>query len=270
MLQSHTKFRVWRGTSSSGTILLAAWLAGCAATTGLVGEDRGDACADQRAELRSAKDYYANAIVAGAVTGAAVGLSIAKAKAMLGHGDKDKKKEAVKGAVTGAVAGAIGGYYLARQKNARDLQSLAESIRADIVADNAEISRAKVAFGKLKQCRFGAAQAVKADYAAGRIAREEAVRRLGDLRQRFDADLAIADDVGARMANRSKEFSHAANELIRQDPEAPTAVQVSKLADTNQVAQNAYLTEVEKTKAEVPATFGVEGKVSQQLPVCVG
>jgi uncharacterized membrane protein len=176
-------------------------------------EDAGDPCATERAELRGAQNYYTQAIVEGAVVGGVVG-------ALTGYLTGKSTKAAVAGAGIGAVAGGIGGYYLAKQKVASDATALSNSILKDVQAENAEIDRATVAFAKLRNCRFTAAQQVKAEFAAGRISRAQAISRLDELQARFNQDLAIADEVGTKMADKSREFVYASDQLVAENPEA--------------------------------------------------
>jgi hypothetical protein len=98
---------------------------------------------------------------------------------------------------------------------------LTASVHSDIQAENAEIDRAAVAFADLQQCRFAAAAKVKADLRANRIDREEAQRRLDDIRARFDADAAAAAQmIGIKMNEKGQEFQYASAELIKLEPEA--------------------------------------------------
>jgi hypothetical protein len=168
----------------------------------------------QRTELRSAKNYYTEAVVKGTVLGAVAG---GLAGAHFGGSDA---AAILTGAVAGAVVGGMGSYYLVKQKVAADARQLAASIHSDILADNAQIDRATVAFAKLRECRFEEARQVKADFIAGRIDREQALSRLNALKQRFGADVEIAEAIDVKIASRAKEFEYASAELIKQDPEA--------------------------------------------------
>ena len=280
--------------SGAGSVLglgLAVVLSGCA-TTGMFAEDASDPCNAQRKELAGAQNYYATAVVQGAVLGALVG---GLSGALLG-GDH-KGTAAATGAAVGAVAGGLGSYYLAKQKDARDAAQLAASIQNDILTENTEIDRATIAFTRLRQCRFAVAESVKADFRAGRISRDEAIRRLDEQKQRFDADIAGAESIGVKMADRAKEFQYASNELVNSSPEAraelaeegavgepvkkkhvkrhrkhvtphgkPSAVTVASVTETNQVKQKSFVDEVQGSKKLAQAAFSLEGSVSLLLP----
>ena len=287
----------WR-MNRAGSVVgfgLAVILSGCATT--MFAEDASDPCNAQRQELAGAKNYYATAVVQGAALGAIIG---GLSGALLGSGS-NRGTAAATGAVVGAVTGGLGGYYMAKQKDARDAAQLAASIQNDIVTENTEIDRATIAFTRLRQCRFAVAESVKADFRAGRISRDEAIRRLDEQKQRFDADIAGAESIGVKMADRAKEFQYASNELVKSSPEAqaelametteegavgapvkkkhvkrhrkhvtphgkPDAVTVASVTETNQVKQKAFVDEVQGSKKLAQAAFSLEGSVSLLLP----
>jgi hypothetical protein len=270
--------------------LVAALVAGCAAV-GPHPDDAGDVCATQRAELRGAQDYYTQAVVKGAVVGGLVG-------GLTGWLVGDSGKSAAIGAAAGAVAGGVGGYYLAKQQTASDAAALGDGVLKDVAAENQEIDRTTIAFAKLRDCRFAAARQVKADYAAKRITRAEAVSRLDALKRQFDADLVIAEQVGTKMGDRAKEFQYASDQLVSQDPEArayvaaqkkargttsgtskkttrPTApassskaVAVAQATETNQVKQKAFSDEVAVARNQAPSAFALEGQLGWVAPPC--
>jgi outer membrane lipoprotein SlyB len=281
--------------SRAGSVLgfgLAMVLSGCA-TTGMFAEDASDPCNAQRKELAGAQNYYATAVVQGAALGAIIG---GLSGALLGSGS-NRGTAAATGAVVGAVAGGLGGYYMAKQKDARDAAQLAASIQNDIVTENTEIDRATIAFTRLRQCRFAVAESVKADFRARRISRDEAIRQLDEQKQRFDADIAGAESIGVKMADKAKEFQYASDELVKSSPEAraelaeegavgepvkkkhvkrhrkhvtphgkPSAVTVASVTETNQVKQKSFVDEVQGSKKLAQAAFSLEGSVSLLLP----
>ena len=271
---------------------LASLVVGCA-STGLHPADTGDACAAERAELRSSQEYYTQAIVKGAMVGAVIG-------GLTGWLTGESGKSAAIGAAAGAVAGGVGGYFLAKQQVAKDAAGLSDSVLRDVTTENQEIDRSTVAFARLRDCRFAAAQQAKADYAAGRISRVEAASRLEDQRKRFEEDLIIAEQVGAKMADRAKEYQYASDELLKEDPKAqtyvaterqaaarkprkrpqaaepaqvpagaPPAAAVALATDTNQLKQKAFADDVAVAKSDAGAAFSLEGKVGLLVPVCV-
>jgi hypothetical protein len=273
--------------SAARPVLLAgavSVLFGCAAA-GIHPEDAGDSCAEERASLRGAQDYYTQAVIKGAVIGGVVG-------ALTGWLAGESGRSAAAGAAAGAVAGGIGGYYLAKQQTARDAATLSGEVLADVARDNDEIDRATLSFARLRACRLAAARQVKADYAARRIDRATAGAQLDDLRRRYDEDVALAEAVGARMADRSKEFRYASDELLKGDPaaksyvakqqrtkrrktttppvpaDAPPAAAVALTTETNQVKQKAFAEDVAVARAETDRAFSLEGKIGSWLPGC--
>jgi hypothetical protein len=123
---------------------------------------------------------------------------------------------------------------------------------------------------------------VREDYRAGRLARGQAAARLDDLRRRFDADLQIAEEVGAKMGERAREFKYASDQLVAQDSGAGSAVGTSSRApasgsrsasvasatQTNQLKQKAFADDVQVAKNKAQAAFSLEGQVGMTLPVC--
>jgi hypothetical protein len=226
--------------------LVASFVVGCA-TVGPHPDDAGDLCAPQRAELRDAENYYTQAVVKGAAIGGVIG-------GLTGLLVGDTGKSAAIGAAAGAVAGGVGGYYLAKQQAAADAASLGDAVLKDVVVENQEIDRTTVAFAKLRECRFAAAREVKDDLAAKRITRAEAVSRLDAMRRQFDADLVIAQKVGAKMAERAKEFQYASDELVNKDPEAKAYVEAEKQAQVTQPQATQKATPPTKPGATQKAT----------------
>jgi hypothetical protein len=250
--------------------LAAAVAAGCA-TVGPRAEDAGDVCWSQRTELRGAQDYYARAVVEGAAMGAALG-------GLAGLVTGQSARSVAIGATAGAVAGGIGGYYMAKQRVATDAATLSASVYQDVIGANQQIDRATVAFAKLRDCRYAAAGQIKADWRAGRINRQEAQTRLAEQRRRFDEDLRIADEVGAKMGERAREYRYAADELERQSP-SPAATRtkgraaagtgtVAAATQTNQIKQRAFTDDVQVAKTKAPAVFALEGQVGMTAPIC--
>jgi uncharacterized protein YcfJ len=248
---------------------------GCVSTATTRPEDAGDSCATERAELRGAQDYYSRAIVQGAAIGGLVG-------GLAGYLVGDSKRATAIGAAAGAIAGGIGGYLMAKQRVASDAASLNESVLKDVVTENQEIDKATLAFARLRDCRFTSAAMVREDYRAGRLTRGQAVSRLDDLRRRFDADLQIAEEVGAKMGERAKEFRYASDQLVAQDSgasgyaatstRAPASgsrsASVANATQTNQLKQKAYADDVQVAKNKAQAAFSLEGEVGMTLPAC--
>jgi hypothetical protein len=264
---------------------------GCAAV-GTHPDDLGDTCAAERTALRGAQDYYTQAVVKGAVVGGVVG-------ALTGWLAGESGKSTALGAAAGAVAGGIGGYYLAKRETARDAASLSGAVLQDVVRENEEIDRATLSFARLRECRFATARQVKADYAARRIDRATAAAQLDALSRRFAEDVTLAEAVGAKMGERSREFQYASDEILKEDPaarayvarqqkaparpttsrrptaaprplpaDAPPAAAVADATETNQIKQKAFAEEVAVAKAEADAAFSLEGKVGVWTPEC--
>lgn len=251
--------------------LVAALTAGCQTMT-MRPDDVGDICAAQRVELRNSQQYYQRAVAEGAAAGALIG-------GLAGLLAGDSGKAVALSAAAGAVVGGIGGYYMAKQRVAADAASLNAAVYQDVVGANQEIDKAALAFVKLRDCRYAAVWQVKQDYRTGRLTRAEAQARLADLRRLFEADLQVADEVGAKMSERAREYRYAADELGKQSVAtasattskaraAPTGGNVASATQTNQIKQKAFVDEVQVAKSKAPTMFSLEGQVGMTSPVC--
>jgi hypothetical protein len=171
------------------------------------------------------------------------------------------------GARAGAAVGRFGGYFLAKvAKFGGNTQALTDSVHSDIQAENAEIDRAAAAFADLQQCRFAAAAKVKADLRANRIDREEAQRRLDDIRARFDADAAAAQMIGIKMNEKGQEFQYASAELIKLEPEAqadPAEQKKSQKTRTRKARARKGSGQAGRTEKPAPATSEAGRDVSK-------
>ncbi len=251
--------------------------------------DAGDSCATERAALRGSRDYYDQAVARGETVGGAVGGAIGETLGAVAGwltGTATERPRAM-GVAAGAAVGGFASYYLAKLETASDAASLGGSVLTDLVAENQAIDRASVSFARLRECRFAAARQVKDELACGRIDQAQATARLDALGMRFAQDLAIAEEVGAKMSNRSSEFQFASAELLRQDPAArahvdtqrkaaakkphaaparpaaaPPAAAVAEAAETNQVKQKAFAADVAAARIEAQSKFAIEGTIS--------
>lgn len=209
------------GALASAISMCSLMLSGCSTMSG-ASPDKDDVCAAQRAAFTNAESHYGVSILKGALAGALIGAGSA---ALIGAASGNNVgKSAAIGAGTGAVAGGLAGYFVEKQRTTPDPQALANAIQSDVVAENTQIDNATVAFTQLRQCRFAAADQVKADYAAGRISREEAVLRLDALKKRFDGDVLAAQQMGVKMNDKAKEFQYASDQLVKEDPQAQTVI----------------------------------------------
>jgi uncharacterized protein YraI/outer membrane lipoprotein SlyB len=210
-------------------------IAGCASGGGSIfsSVDSSDACGKEHAAFADSKSFYlertAEGALLGALGGAALGALTAKATG------KNVGAGAAIGAGVGGVAGGAAGYYTARQQQATDQASLSTAVYGDVSKASAEIDRASTTFGLLRNCRFAAADRVRGDFGQGRLPRDQAAALLADHKRRFDEELKLARDYGAKMADQDQQFRFAADSLVKQDPAA-------QLVMTQRAAQLAYTT----------------------------
>lgn len=191
-------------------------------------DNKSDICYTWRSQLRESEHYYAQSIAEGAAVGGLSGAGIGAVAAAISGGDIGTA--ALIGGLSGAFAGGIGGYYNAKQKDMADEQALAASVRNDIVASNGEIDRTSVAFAKLRDCRFAAADLIKSEFKAGRMPRDKAIKQLNELKIQFDEDIKIAQELGMKMGSRLTEFQNANNQILAKDPTARAVLDAEKIS----------------------------------------
>jgi outer membrane lipoprotein SlyB len=240
-------------------------LSGCSAFN-VHNDDKSDICYTWRSQLRDSEHYYTQSVVEGAVIGGLIGAGTGALGALIGGGNVGTG--ALIGGGVGAVAGGVGGYYNAKQKDIADEQALAASVRNDILAANGEIDRTSLAFAKLRDCRFAAAERIKSEYKAGRIPRDAAVKQLDELKRQFDEDIKIAQDLGLKMGSRLTEFQDANNKILDKSPNA-RAILYAEKANTTEIKPEVFPTKKskKKTKKSKPTPSQSATVVSQsQVP----
>lgn len=177
------------------TTVLILLMVGCASLGGIYPEDKGDICALQRGDLRRTEDFFVKQGVMNVLGGAAAGAALGALTAVA------TGRDAGSGAAIGAISGAGVGL----------LKTLYESINKE----NQQIEITTNAFNQLGICRFSAADAVRADFRAGRLNQQAATTKLSDLKKRFSDDIVIAERIGAKISDRSKEFE---TKVTSEDP----------------------------------------------------
>jgi hypothetical protein len=268
-------------------------VSGCANMQYQVASD--DPCGPARQQLKSIEDYFLQSAAAGAIGGALVG---ALAGGLIGG---DAKGAAI-GAAAGAAAGGLGGYFLAKQQaNQGDPTKTAQAISGDITTENAQLDRVSTAFRGARDCRFNAAERVKADFRAGRIDRAAAQARLARQRTLFNEDVEFARGLGSKFEERGNEFRFASDQLVGPTPAvaqaaptpapAPAATpqraparpapaparpataskppeiqNVAQLTESNQVKRKALSDDIAGAQTAAARTFELEGSLSRLPP----
>lgn len=191
---------------AGASVIVSLALTGCTTQEGRIGADDGsDPCRPYRVALDSTGDYFGQNIAVGAVIGALGG-------ALAGYAAGGNARAAAIGAAAGAAIGAAGGYFYTLQQQQQG-QALVQQMMNDVHQANAQIDRTQFAFDQLVACRNGLANAVRADLAAGRVARPEAERRMALVRQQYAGDIEIGRRIAGAIAERSANFEFA-NEQI--------------------------------------------------------
>ncbi|HEX6841936.1 MAG TPA: SH3 domain-containing protein [Stellaceae bacterium] len=184
--------------------------------------DASDACGREHVAFAESKSFYLQQVAQGALLGTLGGAVLGALAASASHGDVGKG--AAIGAGAGLVAGGTAGYFNARQQQAADQAALSSSIYGDISKASQEMDRATTTFAAVRNCRFAQANRIKGAFRQGTLGREQAVAELGDQKRRFDDELALARQYGAKMTEQDQQFRFAADSLVKQDPAAQQAL----------------------------------------------
>lgn len=188
---------------------LAACTPDASAPGGQIASD--DACGSQRSQLTSIGDYFTQAMIVGAVSGAALG---ALTGALVSGGDLEST---LAGAAIGGVGGAAAGYYSAKAEANSDRGSLVGGVYKDLYSENQQIDRTTTAFRAVRACRTAEAERIRADYRAGRMTADEARAKLADVKSKFEWEVKYAEEVGGKMNERGEQYSYAATEISHFD-----------------------------------------------------
>lgn len=186
------------------------------------GVDPSDSCGAEHVAFADSKSFYLQEVAQGALFGAFSGAALGALTAATTGGDAGQG--ALIGAGAGTVAGGVAGYFHARQQQSADEASLANSVYGDISRASQEMDRATTTFAKLEGCRFATADRIKASFRQGTLTREQATVQLAEQKRRFDGEIALARQYGAKMAEQDQQFRFASNSLVAQDPTAQQLV----------------------------------------------
>jgi hypothetical protein len=184
--------------------------------------DPSDPCGREHAAFADSKSFYFEQVAQGAMLGALVGAALGAVAAAAAGGNAGKG--AAIGAGAGALTGGAAGYFNARQQQAADQAALSNTVYNDLGRATQEMDRATTTFAALRACRFATADRIKAEFRQGTLSREQAAQQLGDEKQRFDEELALARQYGAKMAEQDQQFRFAADSLVKDDPQAQQAL----------------------------------------------
>lgn len=196
----------WR-SGVSALVVSGMLLAGCTTQAQRIGADDGsDVCRTYRVALDSTGDFFGEDMVKGAAIGA-VGGALA---GLLVGGDA---RSAAIGAVAGAALGAAGGYWQSKQQQTKDQAVLYQGVLTDIQRENLEIDKTQTAFNKLVDCRKNQAKVIRADLAAGRIAKPAYDQRMKAVRTAYDKDIEIARNITKNIKSRSDNFLYANEQM---------------------------------------------------------
>ena len=245
---SKSAVRLW-GRRVVSVVAVTGLLTGCApgqfsTQAQRIGSDDGtDACRPYLVALDSTGNFFGAQIVTGVAIGALGG-------AALGGLATGNWRGAAFGALAGGVAGGATAYWMALQQQQMDQQALYQRVSTDLEHENAAIDKTQTAFDQVTDCRFHQAQAIRADFRAGRIGRDQAEAAMALVRQRGQRDLQLAQLISKQIQDRGQQFQVAAGNVapgagqyapppaqpaevrtavalkVRPDPSAPEIAQV--------------------------------------------
>jgi hypothetical protein len=193
-----------------------------------------DSCGPQRQALKAYQDYFFSSMIQGAAIGAVGG-------GLMGLAIGGNAQSAAIGAGVGALAGGATGYFAAKQKANSDPAALTSSVYDDVNRENGEIDGVSAAFRAVRTCRLQSADAVKADYAAKRISRDDAEARLQRIKQLFLEDVQFAQGLGSKMAERGGEYQNASDKIVQMNPGAQQQASARETAPSNAAAASGML-----------------------------
>jgi hypothetical protein len=237
---------------------------GCATNKPGTPSPTADTCKPQREAFRGYDDYFGKSMLIGAGLGAVAG-------GLIGYAIKQDAKAALTGAAVGAAAGAAGGYWQAVSQQKADRAAQTQQVLTDVNADNDKISAIQASFDTLVACRRGQADTIRADYKAGRIPRDQAETQMAAVKKRYEDDVAFAQKIDGKIAERSANFQFATEQLTPQPylVTAATAVVYSSPDDKSKVVTrlktNAQLTAQNQDEnwLQVPLPTGGNGYVQR-------
>jgi hypothetical protein len=174
--------------------------------------DPSDACARQQQNLAAARGLFAASVVTGAAVGAAAGSAVRIRVGGFGVGPGSVA--VLGGLAAGALAGAaVGSYLEQRRREAADEATLAAAVARDVERENENLDLARNAAEFLLDCRLLRARDIREAAQAGTLPPAEAQAQLAALRAQAARDLALAQEVEARIAARDAELAQGMEAL---------------------------------------------------------
>lgn len=202
---------MWRRKSIVGVVALSLSvpsISGCMTTReDRIGKNDGsDSCYAYRMALDDTRSFYAEDMLKGALAGVAVGLTVALVSGA-------KPNVAALSAVGGAIAGAaIGGFWSELEKQQGRNNALQTALTS-AKKEKENLRKTENALNNLVNCRRTQIAAVKSDYKAKKISKQDGEQRLADIRARLDQDYAIAAEINKNVGKRGDEFMFALNKV---------------------------------------------------------
>lgn len=169
-------------------------------------DDPNDSCRQYVVALDSTGNYFGAQIATGAAVGALGG-------AALGGLMSGNWRGAAIGAIAGGIAGGTAAYWSALQQQQLSQSVLYQRVGSDLARENAQIDRTQLAFDAVTDCRFRQAQAIRADYSAGRITRAQAEASMAAVRGYAQGDLRMAQTINQQIQGRGQQFDVAVNNV---------------------------------------------------------
>jgi|GEM_PF-830550 uncharacterized protein YcfJ len=179
---------------------------------GRVGPNDGsDSCHAQAVALDETGNFFGQDILTGAAAGAVGG-------GLIGALAGGNLKSALIGAAVGGTVGAAGGYWEALQQQQQSESQMDATVTNNLTTENAQINQTQLAFNNDMDCRFGQAQAIRQQYAAGQITQAQAETQMAQVKSLAQRDLTLAQTINGQIQSRGAQFDTAVTNLNNGTP----------------------------------------------------
>jgi hypothetical protein len=173
--------------------------------------------------LDNTGNFFGQDILTGAALGAVGG-------GLLGALAGGNLKSALIGAAAGGAVGAAGGYWSALQAQNESNDQLNATVEGNLTTENQQINETQLAFNNDMDCRFGQAQSIRAQYAAGTITLDQAQSQMAAVKALAQRDLALAQEINGQIQSRGAQFDTAVTNLNNGTP-APGATEKQAMSE---------------------------------------
>lgn len=175
----------------------------------------GDPCARLRQPFVDVRKEQRQTVAKWAALGTAAGVAAGAA-----IDSRNRLRGALIGAVVGLASGATAGYYADLQKRAKTTESLRETVFSDAKGDVRSSDDLIQAVTRLNRCRLTSIQAVAADVQDKKISKEEAEKRLAEIKRATAEDNQLIASAAQGLEKRTNFYVNALKQSGAENPQA--------------------------------------------------